>query len=191
MALTFPQDPTDGQIYGQYIFDSTSGTWKIYDNEYGLIDVLDSKANLSGGNTFTGNQIINSGVLTVTNQPTFHAGISGYGSTTSNYFPTLAESFNVGFTRSGNNRLTAQVAGKYYVAAQQLVNTGGTTVYFHIMKNGGSVVYAYSNSDDTYDMNVSALLSLQVNDYIEIYYAPTTTYSWPAPHSSYSVFKVS
>lgn len=131
------------------------------------------------------------GRLISPNQPAYYGGISGYGTTTSNYFPTIVEGFNVGFTRSGNNRLTAQVAGKYYVAAQQLINTTGTSVYFNIYKNGGTVAYAYSNADDTYDVQVSALLDLQVNDYIELFYGPTTTYSWPSPHSSFSVFKIS
>ena len=133
--------------------------------------------------------IDSSGRLTLSNQPVYAGSLNGV-SSTSNYYPVSTDNFVVGFSKSGNNRLTAQVAGKYYVYAQQLVNTSGG-VYFNIFKNGGAVVYAYSNNDDTYDVVSGALVSLAVNDYIEIYYTNTVAYSWPAPHSSYAIFKVS
>lgn len=129
------------------------------------------------------------GRLTLPNQPVYAGSLNGV-SSTSNFYPVASDNFVVGFSRSGNNRLTAQVAGKYYVYAQQLVNTSGG-VYFNIFKNGGAVVYAYSNNDDTYDVISGALVSLAVNDYIEIYYTNTVAYSWPSPHSSYLIFKVS
>jgi hypothetical protein len=132
-----------------------------------------------------------SGAVTKPSQPVYAGSFANYVSTTSNYFPATTDIFRIGFSKSGNNRLTAQVAGKYYVSAQQLVNTVGTSTYFQIMKNGTVISYAYSNADDTYDVITSSLIELQVNDYIEIFYAGTTTYSWPIPHSYYSVFKVS
>jgi hypothetical protein len=131
------------------------------------------------------------GFVTMPNQPVYGGSFIQYTATTSNYFPATTDIFRVGFSKSNNNRLTAQVAGKYYVSAQQLINTSGTSVYFQILKNGSIVSYAYSNTDDTYDVITSSLIDLQVNDYIEIFYAGTTTYSWPLPHSYYSVFKVS
>ena len=189
MALTFPSNPTNGQVYDQYIYNSSSQSWRVYGSDTGMTNVLATKASLSGGNSFSGNQEITSGTLTVSQQPTYAGSLNGV-SSTSNFFPVATDNFNVGFSKSNNNRLTAQVAGKYYVYAQQLVNTSGGT-YFHILKNGNSVAYAYSNNDDTYDVVVGALVSLAVNDYIEIYYGNTVSYSWPAPHSSYLVFKVS
>ena len=126
--------------------------------------------------------------MTLPNQPVYGGSLTGVAS--SNFYPTAVDNFVVGFSRSGNNRLTAQVAGKYYVYAQQLVNTS-SSIYFHIFKNGSTVAYAYANADDTYDMVVGALVSLAVNDYIELYHGNTVSYSWPAPHSSYAVFKVS
>lgn len=131
------------------------------------------------------------GKVTMPQQPAYYGSINGYTSTTSNFFPVTSDTFNVGFSKSGNNRLTAQVAGKYYVAAQQLINNTGNVLYLNIMKNGTTIAHAYANGDDTYDMNVSALVSLAVNDYIEIYYSYTLTYAWGGGHSSYSVFKVS
>lgn len=145
-----------------------------------------------GGMLNLGNSSYNTniyGKVTMPQQPVYAGSLNGTGSV-SNYYPVASDNFVVGFSRSGNNRLTAQVAGKYYVYAQQLVNTSGG-VYFHIFKNGSSVVYAYSNSDDTYDVVAGALVDLQVNDYVELYYGNNVSYSWPAPHSSYTVFKVS
>lgn len=128
------------------------------------------------------------GTVTMPQQPVYGGSLTGVAS--SNFYPTAVDNFVVGFSRSGNNRLTAQVAGKYYVYAQQLINTS-SSLYFHIFKNGSSVAYAYANADDTYDVIVGALVSLAVNDYIELYHGNTVSYSWPAPHSSYAVFKVS
>lgn len=137
------------------------------------------------------NQITITGPATILNQPAYAGTFLNYTSSTSNYYPATTNIFINGFTKSGNNRLTAQVAGRYFVSAQQLINTTGTGCYFHIFKNGSTVAYAYSNGDDTYDVVNSVLVDLQVNDYLEVYYGGTTTYSWPSPHSYYSVFKVS
>lgn len=151
----------------------------------------DSRIIASGGNgTVGGGNLSLYGKITMPNQPCYYGTINAYGSS-SNYYPATTDTFNIGFSKSGNNRLTISSAGKYYIAAQQLVNTAGTSCYFNIYKNGATVAYAYSNADDTYDVTVSALINLAANDYIEIYYSGTTSNSWGAPHSSYSVFKVS
>ena len=130
-----------------------------------------------------------SGVVTMPQQPVYGGSLNGVGST-SNYYPVASDNFVVGFSRSGNNRLTAQVAGKYYVSAQQLISSSGG-VYFNIFKNGTTIVYAYSDNDSTYDVTVATLVDLQVNDYIELYYNNTVSSSWGSIHSAYTVFKVS
>ncbi len=109
MALTFPQNPINGQVYGQYIFDSTSSTWKIYDNEYGLIDVLSTKANLSGGNTFSGNQIM-------PDKPAFlayhQASDLTYGVGSTLAYPFTV--YNIGNAyNASTSTFTAPVAGRY------------------------------------------------------------------------------
>ena len=144
-----------------------------------------------GGPLNLGNSSYNTninGVVTMPQQPVYGGSLNGTAG--SNFYPTAVDNFVVGFSRSGNNRLTAQVAGKYYVYAQQLINTS-SSLYFHIFKNGSSVAYAYANADDTYDVIVGALVNLAVNDYIELYHGNTVSYAWPAPHSSYAAFKVS
>lgn len=103
MALDFPANPTDGQVYGAYIYNATVGAWQSieesapltvsspvaptsanpgdlwYNTSNGIlfhyyadgtssqwVEVLssntlaiDGKANLSGGNSFTGTQTFN------------------------------------------------------------------------------------------------------------------------------------
>jgi microcystin-dependent protein len=36
MALTFPANPANGQIYDQYIYDATSQSWRIYGSDTAL-----------------------------------------------------------------------------------------------------------------------------------------------------------
>lgn len=139
MALTFPQNPTNGQIYGQYTFDSVSGTWKIYDNEYGLIDVLATKANLSGGNIFSGNQTFSNYVLTP-NRPAFWAWINNSTSVLNGGdFPYNSTLFNIGNNFSTSTyRFTAPVAGLYHFGADVAADDGamytGKIITFY--KNG-------------------------------------------------------
>lgn len=129
-----------------------------------------------------------SGKVTMPQQPVYSGSLQ-YVSNSANFYPVTYDTFIIGFSKSGNNRLTAQVAGKYLVNAQQLVN-GGT--YFCIHKNGSEVAHAYANADDTYDVVVSALIDLQVNDYVELYHhGGTISYAWGDAHSRYSVVKVS
>jgi len=133
---------------------------------------------------FTGTAVNVSGNVFTPNRPMFSGSFSPYTSNTSNYNPNLVTSFNVGFAvNAGQSRITVPVAGKYFIQAQQLVNTVGTAVYLHIRKNSNTVRYAYSNNDDTYDMNVSAMVDCAANDYIDFYYSGTTTYSWAEPHT--------
>jgi hypothetical protein len=123
-------------------------------------------------------------------QPVYSGTLQYASGNATNFYPVTYDTFITGFSKSGNNRLTSQVAGKYYVAAQQLINGGS---YLCIYKNGVEVAHAYAASDDTYDMNVSALIDLQVNDYVEIYYhgGSGLSYAWGDAHSRYSVFKIS
>jgi hypothetical protein len=146
-----------------------------------------------GGPISLGNSSYNTaiyGKVTMPQQPVYSGTLQYASGNATNFYPVTYDTFITGFSKSGNNRLTSQVAGKYYVAAQQLINGGS---YLCIYKNGVEVAHAYAASDDTYDMNVSALIDLQVNDYVEIYYhgGSGLSYAWGDAHSRYSVFKVS
>lgn len=172
MTVRAPSSGTQTSAYLQFVNNSNS-------TEYATIS-----ASPTSVVTITGR-------VTMPQQPAYSGSLQFITSTTSNFYPTSTDIFNVGFSKSNNNRLTVPAAGKYYVAAQQLVNTTGTGCYFQIQKNGTTVNYAYSNSDDTYDVVVSAVIDCAANDYIEIYYSGSITYGWSDAHSRYNVFKVS
>lgn len=147
-----------------------------------------SVSSISAFGNFT---ILENGVLQKPQTPMFSGYFTSYGSSF-DYNPFLNTWFNSAFTvNAGASRLTVQYAGKYYVYCQQLVNTTGTTAYLMIRKNAiTTIAYAYSNNDDTYDMNVGAFIDCAANDYIDFFYLGRTTYSWSQPHSSVVCFLV-
>lgn len=142
-------------------------------------------------NHITGNDIAYNTITTdniLWDWPVFAGSLANYTSNKTNYIPYLNSTFNIGFNlqqNSNNSRLIVQKAGYYYVHVQQLVNTTGG-VYLHIRKDGNTIVYAYSDNDSTYDLVANALIQCSVGTIIDFYYSGTTTYSWPAPHSSVS-----
>lgn len=142
-----------------------------------------------GNNTILSEHLANGAVTPgkiSTDWPVFAGTFASYGVNT-NYFPALVSTVNVGFTvDAGASSLTIQQAGYYYVHAQQLVNTGGTVVYFNIRKDNNTIVHAYSNNDDTYDLVANAIIQCSVGSVISFYYSGTTTYSWGGAHSSVS-----
>jgi hypothetical protein len=135
MALTFPQNPSNSQIYNQYIFDSVSGTWKVYDNESGLLDVLATKANLSGGNTFSGTQSFTSGLISAASSPSFRAyrssDINGFNaSSQTNPVIFNATVYNVGnHYNTSTGRFTAPISGRYVFFAGIFSNVNAEQVW--------------------------------------------------------------
>lgn len=189
MALTFPQNPTNGQIYGQYIFDSVSGTWKIYDNEYGLINVLATKANLSGGNTFSGVQNF-TGIVSNTGRPSFSAYASAATLDATRTMPYDNARVNVGgYYNTSTYRFTAPVAGTYLFSIYD-IGFAGYTTRFDLMKNGASQEDAGNahqlRANNTTDYSTATsfwVVNAAVNDYFEVrIYAGrshgTVEYSW-------------
>lgn len=87
--------------------------------------VESGKANLAGGNTFTGTQTFSNLVLKP-GQPMFHGNKYGNGTTiTENPWIATNIQANVGnYYNTSNGRFTAQVAGYYFVGSAFLGNTG-------------------------------------------------------------------
>ena len=134
-----------------------------------------------------------SGHLTLPLQPAASGNFSSYTTNTSNYSPSI---FNLWLNRqctvnTSLSRITAWSTGYYIVHAQQLVSTVGQVCYFQIRKNGAVIAHAYSNADDTYDLNCTVLVDLYSGDYIDFYYQGTTSYSWGDVHSHFFFYKVS
>jgi hypothetical protein len=137
MALDFPSNPTNGQAFGNYIYSSSTGAWKIYNADNA---VSQQKANIAGGNTFSGNQTFSNYALTP-NRPAFWAWINTTSSSVANNgdFPYNATLFNIGNNFSTSTyRFTAPVAGLYHFGANVAADDGamytGKIITFY--KNG-------------------------------------------------------
>ncbi len=189
MALTFPQNPANGQVYGQYVFDSTSGTWKIYDNEYGLINVLAGKANLSGGNTFSGVQLQSS-------QPRFQAyGASGTSGTSGQDWVFPSTYVNVGsHYNTSNGRFTVPVTGTYIFYWSNIGNSQNTVYRYFLRKNGVNIgdlhlrldtgTVSYKDNGDR-----KAMLNLVAGDYVNVYFTSDNgSASYNVANAEYSWF---
>ena len=198
MALTFPANPTNGQIYDQYIYNATAQTWRVYGSDTGITNVLATKANLSGGNTFSGNQVFSNYVLQP-NQPAFKA----YGLNTTNsgsycVFPTIT--LNVGSCYSASTgRFTAPVDGTYVFYYSQIGGNVDTVYRYYLRKNNAAQTPDYQLRLDTNATGVdygdsgshAAVIYLNANDYVSIFFESdnaTASYGSGAPTNSYPTF---
>jgi hypothetical protein len=118
-------------------------------------------------------------------QPVWSSDIT---SSTNNY-STFSASVNVGFTLTNSSTITVQTAGKYYVRAQQLLQTSGGG-YYQLRKNNVTVKHAYAATSSFMDYTVGALLDLAAGDTIRIVAAITLTNSWNSEHSTLDIIKV-
>jgi hypothetical protein len=175
MALTFPANPTNGQIYDQYVYDATAQSWRVYGSDTGITNVLDTKANLSGGNTFSGNQVLSSGVLQVSGQPSFRAYLLNLGSNPTGTLTFNQTQYNIGghFNQS-NGRFTAPISGRYLMsfrAFRQDGQSGNWVVSYFI--NGvqfPSRTYDDSDTSTGYGPTTSLVdvINLSANDYVNV-----------------------
>lgn len=134
-----------------------------------------------------------SGRVNFPQKPIFQGSFSSYTSNTSNYNPNLNTTFNRGFTiTAASSRITVPISGVYYFYCQQLIRTAGTSVYLNIRPNGiSNEAYAYNEGGTTpTDVIVAASINLTAGQYVDFYYAGTTTYSWSGGHSSVTAFLI-
>lgn len=175
MALTFPANPTNGQIYDQYVYNSTTQTWRVYGSDTGIANVLATKANLNGGNTFSGVQTFNDHALTP-NRPSFWAWINTSSSSvaTGGNFPYNATIFNVGNNfNTSTYRFTAPVAGLYHFGADVAADDGamytGRIVTFY--KNGTwyrDILEGETGNASHWETHASTSAMMAVGDYMTV-----------------------
>lgn len=180
MALTFPANPTNGQIYDQYVYDATAQTWRVYGSDTGITNVLATKANLSGGNTFSGNQVFNN-YVSKPGVPSFHAYCNANNvSYAAGKIPFDATFYNIGNNfNTATNTFTAPIAGRYLFTVGLFMHTSyanTTNAYFTFNKNGagysGNMSHGVNGSDGSQVHTMT--IDLAAND--TVYYSCNNTY---------------
>lgn len=156
-------------------------------------DNIQGAASISGSGTTYGIQQSASGVISHPKVPAASVRMVG------NADPNGAGLQNFGNLSSVNvtvqaspGRITVPAAGKYFVAARQLLNITGA-MYMYIQKNGSLIAHGYSIERQYYDVWVSSLVDMAANDYIDIYYnvyGSTNPTAWTDGHSFLTVYKV-
>lgn len=136
----------------------------------------------SGVDRFT---INTSGHITKPYQPIWNSDITS----TTNGYATFSPSINIGFTATNTSTITVQTAGKYFVRAQQLMQTAGAG-YWQIRKNDVTQKHAYSSGSFFMDFGVECTLDLAAGDTIRLVATMSLTNSWNGAHSNLDIIKV-
>jgi len=183
MALTFPSNPTNGQVFNQYVYNSTTGAWKNYNDNSVVTSALLGKANVSGGNTFTGNQVINSGYLTSNSTPHISGRLTGTsGSGLANAFTVWRQ---VGITIGSSTNITVPVSGVYAVGFNTISNSSTGRVDGQILVNGALKASVLTDESTGYHQK-----SLHLHIYLQAYdYVGFTNNNWYNATSSNDEWK--
>lgn len=225
MAINFPTNPSDGEVYSGYYYDLAKTAWRSlpltqaqstssstppltanpgefwFNTNDGILftyfddgttsqwvevkansslgstiatrtDLLEAgKANLSGGNTFTGNQTFSNYVFTPAS-PKFHAtSIGGSWTNTQTIIFNTSVLTNVGSHYNGTtSTFTAPVAGTYYFYTTMLSTNDAAQIDWRFYKNGAIYGGAgYTGAVNGYKQtNGGMTITLAANDSVNI-----------------------
>ncbi len=179
MALAFPSEPTDGQVYDQYIYSAAIGAWQNQNDPTNVATLITGKANLAGASF--------SGPVTIV-QPLIYGKLtSGF---VGNGYITATSVYNVGgFSAiTGQQNITVPIAGKYQIDTQQLIAPNGAG-YWELRINGTRYIHAYTPSS-MMDLHIHTIRHLEAFDTISFFYSGNTPSSWSDEHSRFSVAKI-
>ena len=182
----------DGTLY-VYFDNGITAYWTEIKANSALTTTLNAtKANLAGGNTFTGTQVINSGYVRMPLQPAFSVTVDGgSNATTGNKVIFNNVLLNTGSCwSSANNRFTAPTPGNYSFT-YSVLNSAASALYVEFRKNGtamGTSAYARGYTSTQYTPNVgTCILYLDANEYIEMWVTTGTAHAYHTSFSGYLV----
>ncbi len=148
MAIDFPANPTNGMVYGNYIYDSSITAWRNVNTDTGIgtLNAMGLK------NVVPTSVTLGSGAATINANGT--VSVSGASSVTiNNAFSATYDSYliKVTLSSSGSNLIF------------RYVNSGGTTItsgyagsYLYTSVSGGTGAGSNSNAGVYYDVSASA-----------------------------------
>jgi len=164
--------------------NATGGITFSNDMTIGGIATLNGAATLNGTTLITGSTSIPN--LPPANKPHFNGDFNA--PTGVDPVPTMNQTLIKDMTFT-SNKVYAQIAGRYYVKAQQLINCTAGTVYMMIRRNGGIICHGWMGVS-MQDLFISSIVDMAVNDYIDFAYQGTVPNSWGGAHSNVSIFMV-
>jgi hypothetical protein len=131
---------------------------------------ISGKANLAGGNTFTGNQVFNSGVVRIPTQPAFFVAANASTPNDSTIIWNMVRT-NIGSgINTSNGRFTAPVAGTYYFGMGGIGHNAITVTRVLIRVNDapifGQFQIRFNNNNEFSGNAVSFALTLAAGDYV-------------------------
>ena len=148
----------------------------------------------SDGSTFTSRLgVDSSGRVTIPSQPSFFVQKNNGNHTTTADIVYNNVVHNVGSHYStSNGRFTAPVAGKYLFSATGICGNSTATAAagdVRITVNGSTYVRGHFNMSDQWESITSqAVISLSVNDYVNIYFEVGAGSAYMYGHAQYAVF---
>jgi microcystin-dependent protein len=154
-----------------YIIKASAGTTSG-DSELatrlGVVEL--GKANLAGGNTFTGNQNFNSGVVRIPSQPAFFVAANASTPDNSTIIWNMVRT-NIGSgINTSNGRFTAPVAGTYYFGMGGIGHNQPFVTRVFIRVNDAAIFgqfqIRFNNNSEFSGNAVSFALTLAAGDYV-------------------------
>lgn len=168
MALSFPSNPTNGQTFNQYVYSTSIGAWQNQNDPTNVASLITGKANLAGGNVFTGYQLMPA-------TPVFsamrRAGTYSNGSNITIVFDSVHTNIG-GCYNTSNGRFTAPVSGIYRFDCFVQKRSGGALNLYWYKNGSGYDRFVYSDlGGDSPSPGGSIYLNLVANDYISVVYS--------------------
>lgn len=176
MALTFPANPVNGQTYNQYTYDAITNGWRLFGTNLDIANALATKSNLSGGNTFIGNQTFSNYVLKP-GQPSFHAypTDTSWSNSSANTDLTIFSNtrHNVGgHYNTSTGKFTAPISGNYFFSVSVFMHTSygnPSNTYWGLYINGSGVnVTNHGVNGQDGGQSLSGVYYLAAGDYLTV-----------------------